>query len=95
MQSVPNTTKIVSLNPAHGEVYWIQRYVIKFVSDLRQGGGFLWLLQFPPLIKLIRDCHDKTEILLKVALNTITITTITLILILILILILTLIPNPN
>jgi len=33
MQSVPITTKIVSLNPVHGEVYSIQDYVIKFVSD--------------------------------------------------------------
>jgi hypothetical protein len=30
-------------NPAHSEVYSIQHYVIKFVSDLRQVGGFLWL----------------------------------------------------
>ena len=29
------TTKIVSSNPAHGEVNSIQHYVIKFVSDLR------------------------------------------------------------
>jgi hypothetical protein len=35
-----------------GEVYSIQHYVIKFVSDLRQVGGFLWVLQFPPPIKL-------------------------------------------
>ena len=41
-----------------------QHYVIKFVSDLRQVGGFL---RFPPPIKLT----DITEILLKVALNTI------------------------
>jgi hypothetical protein len=27
-------------------------YVIKFVSDLGQFGGFLWVLQFPPPIKL-------------------------------------------
>ena len=32
------TTKVVCSNPVHGEVYWIQQYVIKFVSDLRQGG---------------------------------------------------------
>ena len=31
-----------------GEVYSIQHYVIKFVSDLRQVCGFLWLLRFPP-----------------------------------------------
>jgi hypothetical protein len=47
MQSVPITTN-VSSNPAHGEVYSIQHYVIKFVSDLQQVGGFLWVLRFPP-----------------------------------------------
>jgi hypothetical protein len=41
VQSVPITTKVVSSNPVHGEVYSIQHYVIKFVSDLRQVGGFL------------------------------------------------------
>ena len=30
----------------------IQLYVIKFVCDLQQVGGFLRVLQFPPLIKL-------------------------------------------
>ena len=30
----------------------VQHYVIKFVSDLRQVGGFLWVLRFPSLIKL-------------------------------------------
>jgi len=30
----------------------IQPYVIKFVSDLRQVGGFLRVLLFPPPIKL-------------------------------------------
>jgi hypothetical protein len=34
------------------EVYSIQHYVIKFVSDLRQVAGFLQLLWFPPPIKL-------------------------------------------
>jgi hypothetical protein len=34
----------VSLNPIHGEVYSIKHYVIKFVSDLRQVCGFLWVL---------------------------------------------------
>jgi hypothetical protein len=52
VQSVPITTKVVSVNPVHGEVYSIQHYVIKFVSDLRQIGGFLRALQFPPPIKL-------------------------------------------
>jgi hypothetical protein len=36
----------------NGEVYWMQYYVIKFVSDLQQVGGFLQELQFPPPIKL-------------------------------------------
>ena len=49
---LPITTK-VSLNPAHGKVYSIQHYVIKFVSDLRQAGGFLGVLWFSPPIKLI------------------------------------------
>jgi len=34
-------------------VYSIQHYVIKFVSDLRQVGGFLRVLRFPPPTKLI------------------------------------------
>ena len=49
---MPIITKVVSLNPAHGEVYSIQLYVIKFVSDLWQVGGFVRLLRFPPPIKL-------------------------------------------
>jgi hypothetical protein len=50
MQSVPITIKVVSLNPANGEVYSIH-YVIKFVSDLQQFSGFLQVLWFPPSIK--------------------------------------------
>ena len=42
------TTNIVSSNPVHGELYSIKHYVIKFVSDLRQVGGFLRVLGFPP-----------------------------------------------
>ena len=38
----------MSLNSTHGEVYSIQQYVIKFVSDLQQVGGFLWVHLFPP-----------------------------------------------
>ena len=45
-------------------VYSIQHYVMKFVGDLRQVGGFLHHTK--------TDHHDITEILLKVALNTIT-----------------------
>ena len=44
--------KVVSSNPFHGEVYSIQQYVIKFVSDLRLVGYFLPVLLFPPPIKL-------------------------------------------
>ena len=45
MQSVAITTNVVSANPANDEMYSIQHYVIKFVSNMRQVGGFLW---FPP-----------------------------------------------
>jgi len=43
MQSMTITIKVVNLNPAHSEVYSIQHYAIKFVSDLQQVGvgGFL------------------------------------------------------
>ena len=64
------TTKVVSSNPAHGEVYFIQHYVIKFISDLRQ------VSPGSPVSSTNKtdrhDIHFVTEILLKVALNTIT-----------------------
>jgi hypothetical protein len=41
MQSVPITTKVVSSNHVHGQVYSMQHYVVNFVSDLRQGDGFV------------------------------------------------------
>jgi hypothetical protein len=41
MQSVPITINVASSNPAHGEVYLIQHYVIRLVSDLRQVSGLL------------------------------------------------------
>ena len=72
VQSVPITTNVVSSNPVHGEAYSIQRYVIMFVSELRQVCGFLGILRCLPPIKLI------VTILLKycwkVALNIITLT---------------------
>ena len=40
MQSVPITTRIVGSNPAHGEMYLIQHYVLKVVNDLWQVDGF-------------------------------------------------------
>jgi len=36
MQSMLITNNVVSSNLAHGEVYSIQHYVLKFDSDLRQ-----------------------------------------------------------
>jgi hypothetical protein len=67
MQSVPITTNIVSSIPARGELYSIQHYVIKFVSELQQVGSFS-----PVSFKNKTDGHDITEILMKVVLNTIT-----------------------
>jgi hypothetical protein len=52
IKSMSIGTNVVSSNPAHGELYSIQHYVIKFVSDLWQVGGFLQVLLFPPTIKL-------------------------------------------
>jgi hypothetical protein len=72
MQSVHITTKVVSSNPDNGMVHSMQHYVIKFVSDLRQVGGFMRVLRFPPPIKLTATIYNLAEILLKVALNTIT-----------------------
>jgi hypothetical protein len=43
VQSVPMTTKIVSSNDAHGGMYLIQHYVIKFVSDLIAAGRWISL----------------------------------------------------
>ena len=61
----------MSSNHDHGEVYSLQQYVIKAVSDLRQ----VW---FSPGILVSStnktDRRDITEILLKVALSTITLT---------------------
>ena len=61
---------IVSLNPTHGEVYLIQHYAIKFVIALQEVDGFL---RYPPPFNKTY-LHDITEILLKVALNTIILT---------------------
>jgi len=58
---------VVGSNPTHDEVYLIQHYVVKFVSDLLQISGFLCVLQFTPPIKL-----TTTDILFKVALSALT-----------------------
>jgi hypothetical protein len=59
----------MSSNPVHGEVYSIQHYVIKFVSDSPQAEGFT--PGTPGSSTNKTDRHDIAEILLKVALNTI------------------------
>ena len=56
---------VVSSNAVYGELYSIQHYVIKIVSDLRQVGGFF---RFPPPNKKT-DSHDITEMVLTVALT--------------------------
>ena len=56
---VQSVSKVVNSNPAHGEVYSIQHYVIKFVSYLRQVGSFLRVLRFSPLIKLTATIQLK------------------------------------
>jgi hypothetical protein len=59
---------VVSSNPVHGEVYSIQYYVIKFVSDVTDR----WFSPGTPVPSTNKnDHHYITEILLKVALNTI------------------------
>jgi hypothetical protein len=61
VQSVPISTKVASLNPAHGEMYLIPQYVIKFVSDFQQVGGFLRVIRFPPSIHQAKkkfNCKD-------------------------------------
>ena len=60
------TAEVEILNPACGEMYPIQHYVIRFVSDLPQ--------DIPVSSTSKTERHDITEILLKVALSTITLT---------------------
>ena len=65
VQSVPIAIKVVSLNPTHGEVYPIQHYVIKFVTHFVNG----FSLGTPVSSTNKTNCHDITEILLKVVLK--------------------------
>jgi hypothetical protein len=70
MESVPITTKVVSSNPTHVQVYSIKNYVIKLVGV---EGRFISLSI--PVSSTTKDVsRNITEILLKVALSTITIT---------------------
>ena len=57
MQPVPITPNVVILNLDQGQVYSVQQYVIKFVSDL--GQVFLRVLRFPPRIKLTATIQLK------------------------------------
>jgi hypothetical protein len=68
MQSVPITTNVVSLNPAHGELY------TTLCDKVCQGlVAVLWFSLGTLVFSTNKtDRHDITEVLLKVALNTIT-----------------------
>ena len=61
--------KLWVLTSVHSNVYLMQHYVIKFVSDLRQVDGFL---RYSDTFTNKTDHDDIAEILLKVALNVIT-----------------------
>ena len=54
---MPITTDVVSSNLNSGR--GVQHYLIKFVSDLRQVGGFLQVLRFSPPIKLTAMIYLK------------------------------------
>jgi len=59
-QSVPITTKFVSLNPVHGEVYSIQHCVIKFHQWLAIR---LWFSPGTPVFSTYKtDSNDITNI---------------------------------
>ena len=64
MESVPITTKVVSSNPAHGEVFSIQHYMSVTAAGRR----------FSPATSVSSpnktERHNIAEILLKVALST-------------------------
>jgi hypothetical protein len=61
---------VVSSNHVHGEVYWIQHYVIK--SSVTCDRFYLWFSMGTPVSSTKKTYHhDITEILLKMALNTI------------------------
>ena len=66
MQSVPITISVVSSNPAQARCTW---YNIMCLSLSVAGQWFSQGIQVSSTNKT--DCHDITEILLKVALNTI------------------------
>ena len=64
---MPITTDVLDSNPAQGEVYWIQHY--KVCQWLAAGR---WFSPGTPVTSTNKtDRHDITEILLKMACNTI------------------------
>jgi hypothetical protein len=64
MQSVPIITKVESLNFAHGEVYSIQHYVLKFDCQWLAAGRWFSLGTSVSSTNKT-DCHDITDILLS------------------------------
>ena len=62
MQSVPSTTKIMSLNPAQDEAYSTQLYVVKFSVTC---GRSMVFSSTPVSSTGKSDRHDITEIILK------------------------------
>jgi hypothetical protein len=61
VQSVPMTTKVVSSNPVHGEVYKIQHYVIKFVSDTHISWKGYLIGSLNPKINIHLMAYKKTQ----------------------------------
>ena len=70
VQSVPITTTVVGSNSADDEMYSMQYYVTRFVSDICMTVGFF--AENPVSVTNITGSHDIIEIMLKVALHTIT-----------------------
>ena len=71
VQSVHITTKVVSSNTVHGEVYSIQHYVIKFENLSVTPDRSVVFSGYSGFLHNKTDRHEITEISLKVALNTI------------------------
>ena len=68
VQSVQITTKVLSSKLVHGDLYSIQHYVINLSVTYDRSVVFS---RFSVSSNNITDRHDITEILLKVAFNTI------------------------
>ena len=59
--TIPITTCVASLNPVHSEVYSMQLYVIKFVSDLQKGSGFQLLTTFKVEVQFKKEEGRKVS----------------------------------